>query len=93
MVGHEVHQPLLDAKGYTNFNTLEARTNLQPDSIAELLEFFLRSTFFCYDGMFYKQCECAAMGSPVSVVEANLYMEHFESLALESAPVCPILWK
>ena len=33
------------------------------------------------------------MGSPVSAVVANLYMEFFEELALRSAPVRPRLWK
>ena len=33
------------------------------------------------------------MGSPVSAVVANLYMEFFEELALESAPSRPRLWK
>ena len=33
------------------------------------------------------------MGSPVSAVVANLYMEHFEQLALECAPSQPRLWK
>ena len=33
------------------------------------------------------------MGSPVSAVVANLYMEFFEELALEMAPTRPRLWK
>ena len=33
------------------------------------------------------------MGSPVSAVVANLYTEHFEQFALESAPAWPRLWK
>ena len=33
------------------------------------------------------------MGSPVSAVVANLYMEFFEELALETAPTRPRLWK
>ena len=32
------------------------------------------------------------MGSPVSAVVANLYMEFFEELALKSAPSRPRLW-
>ena len=32
------------------------------------------------------------MGSPVSAVVANLYMEFFEELALTSAPAKPRLW-
>ena len=33
------------------------------------------------------------MGSPVSAVVANLYMEFFKELALDTAPVKPRLWK
>ena len=32
------------------------------------------------------------MGSPVSPSVANLYMEHFESIALSTAPRPPSLW-
>ena len=33
------------------------------------------------------------MGSPVSAVFADLYMEYFKELALESVPSRPRLWK
>ena len=35
----------------------------------------------------------AAMGSPVSPVVANIYMEHFEDLAVTTAPNPPCVWK
>ena len=73
--------------------TLVSRTTLSPDRVAELLETCLKSTYFCYGGEFYEQREGAAMGSPVSAVVANLYMEFFEELALRSAPTKPRLWK
>ena len=41
----------------------------------------------------YKQVRGAAMGSPVSAVVANLYMEFFEELALKISPVKPRVWK
>ena len=53
----------------------------------------LKSTYFSYRGDFYEQTQGAAMGSLVSAVVANLYMEFFEELALESARVKPQLWK
>ena len=33
------------------------------------------------------------MGSPLSPIIANIYMEHFETRALETAPHPPTLWK
>ena len=42
------------------------RTILSADRITELLELCLKSTYFGYQGVFYKQLEGAAMGSPVS---------------------------
>ena len=53
----------------------------------------MKSTYFSYGGRFYEQKEGAAMGSPVSAVVANLYMEFFEELALETALTRPRLWK
>ena len=72
--------------------TLEDRTILSPERITELLDVCLRSTYFSYQDTFYEQREGAAMGSPVSAVVANLYMEFFEDLAIESSPVKPRMW-
>ncbi|XP_041463894.1 uncharacterized protein LOC121414914 [Lytechinus variegatus] len=75
--------------------TLSERTTLMPEQIADLLKFVLRSTYFLYRGSFYEQTEGAAMGSPVSAVVANLYMEGFEQNALPKCPsTCrPRVWK
>ena len=59
--------------------TLGDRTFLSPEQIAELLGMCLKSTYFSYGESFYEQKEGAAMGSPVSAVVANLYMEFFRS--------------
>ena len=66
--------------------TLADRTTLTPAQIVNLLDFVLRSTYFQYNGSIYEKREGAAMGSPVSAVIANLYMETFEEQAIESAP-------
>jgi len=50
-------------------------TTLTPAEIADLLHFVLRSMYFQYNGSIYEQQEGAAMGSPVSAVIANLFME------------------
>ena len=66
---------------------------LSPERVAELLSLCLKSKYFSFSGEFYEQRQGAAMGSPVSAVVANLYMEFFEELALETAPSRPRLWK
>ena len=44
--------------------------------ITLLLEFCLKSTYFSFQGKYYEQVEGVAMGSPVSPIVANLYMEY-----------------
>ncbi|XP_072025128.1 uncharacterized protein [Amphiura filiformis] len=68
----------------TSDTTLFARTKLTPQQITDLLTVCLKTTYFVHDGQFYSQCEGAAMGSPVSPIIANLFMEHLETLALSS---------
>ena len=60
--------------------------------ITNLLEFCLNSTSFVYQGQFYQQLDRAAMGSPLSHIVANIFMEKFEE-ALATAPHLPSLWK
>ncbi|XP_030849793.1 uncharacterized protein LOC115927720 [Strongylocentrotus purpuratus] len=76
-------------------SNLSTRTALSPEQLTQLLEFVLRSTYFLYKGSYYEQTEGAAMGSPVSAVVANLYMESFEEEALDTCPLSCMLrvWK
>ncbi|KAL9970709.1 hypothetical protein ACROYT_G023121 [Oculina patagonica] len=76
-----------------NDPSLADRTTLTPAQIADLLNFALRSTYFQYNGSIYEQREGAAMGSPVSAVFANLYMESFEEQAITSSSYKPKIWK
>ena len=69
------------------------RTMLTPAQIADLLTFVLRSTYFQYNGSIYEQKDGAAMGSPVSAVIANLYMENFEEQAITTSFYEPRIWK
>ncbi|XP_072052031.1 uncharacterized protein [Amphiura filiformis] len=61
----------------------------------ELLAFVLTTTYFSFRGKIYRQLFGAAMGSPVSPITANLYMEFLEEQAIATAPLnCkPMLWK
>ena len=64
---------------------LQDRTVLSVQNITEHLGFCLHNTYFSFQNKFYEQVEGAAMGSPVSLIAANLYMEHFEREALQPA--------
>ena len=61
----------------------------------ELLEFICSTTYFTFDGTIMQQKFGTAMGSPVSAVIANFYMEKLERKALQTAPAgCrPKIWK
>ena len=72
---------------------LKQRTSLSVDHIVSLLEFCLRSTYFTFKGKFYEQQEGAAMGSPISLIVANLYMEDLETKAIQSAQNPPSFWR
>ena len=65
------------------------RTVLSVQDIIELLGFCLHKTYFSFQNKFYEQVEGGAMGSLVSPIVANLYMEHFETKALRSASTPP----
>jgi len=53
---------------------------------AKLAEICLRSTFFSFQGEIFEQTSGVAMGSPLSPIVANLFMEKFEKKALDSYP-------
>ena len=72
-------------------NALKERTVMEVGDIILLLEFCLKNTYFSFQGQFYELDEGAAMGSPVSPIVANLYMEYLEHKALSTAPP-PKFW-
>ena len=46
--------------------------------IIQLLEFCLKYTYFLFQGKYYEQVHGAAMGSPISPLISNPFMEEFE---------------
>ncbi|XP_072020286.1 uncharacterized protein [Amphiura filiformis] len=70
----------------------ETAENLDVDSVIQLLEFCLNTTYFVFRGKFYQQKDGCAMGSPCSPLVVNAYMEFFERKALSSAPHPPRLF-
>jgi hypothetical protein len=57
--------------------------------IAMLLKICLKSTFFSFQGTIDKQMCGIALGSPLSPILGNLFMEHFEVLAISCFTLKP----
>ncbi len=74
---------------------LKNRTLLSVDDLMELVEFVLTTTYFTCKGKIYQQVKGMAMGSPLSPIAVNLFMEWFESEAIATAPdnCKPRIWK
>ena len=62
---------------------LEERTSIPIDNLMEMLTFCVETTYFAMGSDIYQQ-EGLAMGSPLSPVLANIYMEYIEEMALGS---------
>ena len=73
-------------------DTLRDRMTLLPTDIVSLTGLCLNTTYLHFGGNFYEQVAGAAMGSPLSPVVANIYMQDFESWVLETASLKPSLW-
>ena len=72
--------------------TLTGRTSIPPNDLCALIQLCLEATYFHFRGTFYQQVQGAAMGSPLSPIVANLFMEDFERRALLTSPCMPRLW-
>ena len=68
---------------------LHQRTNMTVNQISYLLEFCLKATYFTFQGKIFEQVKGSAMGSPISPIVANLFMEDLEIKALSTAPTPP----
>ena len=55
----------------------------------ELLEHCLTSGYLMFNQKFYLRIDGNAMGSPVSPIITDIYMENFEEMALSSEPCLP----
>jgi retron-type reverse transcriptase len=62
------------------------------ENILLLFRHVLTTSYFSLNGQFYEQIDGVAMGSPLSSVIANFYMEDFEERVHDSAPHKPICW-
>ena len=80
-------------QGVLGFLPVLLHSHMSVNHICCLLEFCLKNTFFQYKGRYYEQTEGAAMGSPISPIVANLFMEDLEVQAIMTSPSPPVLWK
>ena len=64
---------------------LHLRTSMNVVQSISLLEFCLKTTYVQFQGRFFEQLQGPAMGSPISPIVANLYMEAFETKAISTA--------
>ena len=74
--------------GYNSLNT-----SLGKEDIIKLTKICLESTVFQYDERLYKQIVGTLMGSPISVVIAEIVMQKIEKAILENSPYAINLWK
>jgi len=76
-------------------NAWKDKTKLLVEDVMELLEFILTTTYFVFRDQIYSQKFGTAMGSPVSPMVADMFMEFLEQSAIASVPVesKPKLWK
>ena len=65
---------------------LSNRTSMTVKHIICLLDFCLKNTCFSFQGRFYEQTEGAAMGSPISPIVTNLFMEDLEVQDINNTP-------
>ena len=65
---------------------------LPTEEIMDLLNLCLTSTYFQYNGKLYKQLHSTAMGSPVSVVVAEIVMQNVKESTLSTCRQTIPLW-
>lgn len=76
-----------------NDPSLPDRKCLTVDGICSLLKLCLEATYLSFRGKIYQQVHGTTMGSPVSVVVANLVMEDIEQKALSTFHTPPRFWR
>ena len=76
-----------------NQDLLHQHTSLSIEEILELLTLCLNAAVFQWQDQIYQQVHGTPMGSPISVVLAELFMQKLEEDIFLNAPYQPIFWK
>ena len=92
-VACDIVRKRLEAEMEKADSSVRAQTAMDVDDIMILLRLCLNTTYFQVNGKFYKQKQGTAMGSPVSVVIANMFMEELEQKSLETFGHSVKVWK
>ena len=71
---------------------LEERTCILKENLMEMLTFCVETNYFGMGSDIYRQEEGPSMGSPLSPVLANIYIEYFEEMVLGSTSVKQYMW-
>ena len=64
---------------------LHNRNSVSIHNIITLLEFFLKNTYFPFQGVHFEQVHGVAMASTISPIVTNLFMEDIEIKAISTA--------
>ena len=72
---------------------LEKKTRMKPDSIIKRFKTCVQTTYFILNGRMYKQVDGLAIGASTSGFAAELFMQRFESRALNTFANPPSTWK
>ena len=74
------------------FDALEISLPVPKKEFLELIRLCVNNNFFQFKDQFFRQKFGISMGSPLSPVLANLYMEYFEAELLPTLAQQPLLW-
>jgi len=71
---------------------IEKHSTIPKDEFFNAINFVLHSTFFTFNSKFYKQSYGAPMGSPLSPIIADLFLQKLETEVLYKLSIKPIFY-